>query len=168
MVEHEAIAQQLETTLRQRGQTIATAESCTGGALAATLAALPGASDVLLGGVVAYNAAIKVALLGVPTAVITAEGVVSERCALAMAAGARRVCGADLAIATTGIAGPTGAEPGKPLGTVYIAVAWATGSICRRHQYAGPRATVIAAAVGDALALAQEVVAQSASVGSVG
>ena len=126
------LARALGTTLRARGLTIATAESCTGGALAAAITAIPGASDYYPGGIVSYSAAVKAALLGVSQAIIDGEGVVSEACALAMARGARQVCGSDLALATTGIAGPGGAEPGKPVGLVYIALAWDTGATCRR------------------------------------
>lgn len=151
-----AAAASLGTALRERGLTIATAESCTGGALAAALTAIPGSSDYFPGGVVAYSAAVKAAVLGVPGAIIDGEGVVSEACALAMARGARGVLRADLALATTGIAGPGGAEPGKPVGLVYIALAWAGGGTCRRRVFPGDRAAVIAAATAAALALARE------------
>ena len=140
--------------LRERRLSIATAESCTGGALAAALTAIPGASDYFPGGVVAYSPAIKSAILGVPAAVIAADGVVSERCALAMAQGARRVCRTSLGLATTGIAGPSGGEPDKPVGLVFIALAWGDGAVCRRFLYSGDRATVIATATHDALTLA--------------
>ncbi len=150
------LSRALGVALRARGLTIATAESCTGGAVAAALAATPGASDYLHGGVVAYSAAVKVALLGVPQALIDGEGVVSAACALAMARGALATCGSDLAVATTGIAGPTGAEPGKPVGTVFIAVATAADATCRRMDYTGTRAAIIAAAVRDALGLVGE------------
>ena len=112
MSETEELSRELGAMLRARGLTIATAESCTGGAVAAALAAIPGASEYLRGGVVAYSAAVKVALLGVPAAIIDGDGVVSAACAQVMARGARVACGADIAIATTGIAGPGGAEPG--------------------------------------------------------
>ena len=140
--------------LRERRLSIATAESCTGGALAAALTAIPGASDYFPGGVVAYSPASKSAILGVPAAVIAADGVVSERCALAMAQGARRVCRTSLGLATTGIAGPSGGEPDKPVGLVFIALAWGDGAVCRRFLYSGDRATVIATATHDALTLA--------------
>lgn len=149
-----APSRNLGALLRERGLTIATAESCTGGALAAALTAVPGASDYFPGGVVTYSATLKAALLSVPAATIAAEGVVSEACALAMARGAREACGADLALATTGIAGPSGAEPNKPVGLVYIALAWEADAICRRFLYSGDRGTVIATATHDALTLA--------------
>lgn len=139
--------------LRERGLTIATAESCTGGAVAAALATIPGASDYLRGGVIAYHAEVKERLLGVPAALIADEGVVSDACALAMARGARAACGADIGVATTGIAGPGGAEPGKPVGLVHLAVAWPDGEHARHKVYPGDRAAVIGAAVFDALEL---------------
>ena len=141
--------------LRAHGLTIATAESCTGGAIAAAITAIPGASDYFPGGIVSYSIPVKMALLGVPQAVIEHDGVVSAACAAAMAAGARRVLGADLALATTGIAGPSGAEPGKPVGTVHLALASpGREPVCRHKVYSGDRDAVIAAATHDALALA--------------
>lgn len=158
--EAEALSRELGAALRARGLTIATAESCTGGAVAATLAAIPGASDYLRGGVVAYSVAVKSALLGVPATIVEGDGVVSAACAEAMACGARRACGAEIAIATTGIAGPGGAESGKPVGTVFLAVAQATGTTSRKMFYTGDRAAIIAAATRDALGMAKEVVSR--------
>ena len=139
--------------LRARGLTIATAESCTGGAVAAALATIPGASDYLRGGIIAYHPEVKARLLGVPAAVIARDGVVSEACALAMARGARAACGADIGIATTGIAGPGGAEPGKPVGLVWIALVWPDGEFASHAVYPGDRAAVVGAAVIAALEL---------------
>ncbi|MFN8516859.1 MAG: CinA family protein [Chloroflexia bacterium] len=143
----------LGVLLRGEGLTIATAESCTGGSVAAALTAIAGSSAYFLGGAVTYSPASKAAVLGVPQAIIDGEGVVSAPCALAMAQGARRVFGADIAVATTGIAGPGGAEPGKPVGLVYIAVAWEDGAHIRHAVYPGDRAAVIGAAAREALAL---------------
>ncbi|HEY8597004.1 MAG TPA: CinA family protein [Thermomicrobiales bacterium] len=156
----EGLSRQLGAALRARGLTIATAESCTGGAVAAALAAIPGASEYLRGGVVAYSAAVKTALLGVPAAIIDADGVVSAACAQAMARGGCAACGADIAVATTGIAGPGGAEPGKPVGTVFLAVACPAGTTSREMFYTGDRAAIIAAATRDALGMAREVVSR--------
>ena len=103
---------------RNTGATLGTAESCTGGLVAATLTAIPGSSEVVRGGVVSYWAEVKRDVLGVPEDVIETFGVVSEQCARAMAEGAARVLGCDYTVSTTGIAGPGGAEPGKPVGTV--------------------------------------------------
>ncbi len=148
-----ALARAVGERLRERGLTIATAESCTGGAVAAALATIPGASDYLRGGVIAYHAEVKERLLGVPAALIASEGVVSAACALAMARGVRATCGADIGVATTGIAGPGGAEPGKPVGLVHLAVAWPDGEHAHHEVYPGDRAAVIGAAVFDALGL---------------
>jgi nicotinamide-nucleotide amidase len=106
---------------RARGLTIAVAESCTGGLLGARLTAISGSSDVVLGGVIAYANAVKEAMLDVPTAAIAAEGAVSEPVARAMASGVRARTGARIGVGITGVAGPTGGTPEKPVGTVWIA-----------------------------------------------
>jgi PncC family amidohydrolase len=149
-----ALSQSLGARLRERGLTVATAESCTGGALAAALTAVAGSSDYFLGGVVPYSLDAKRALLDVPDAILQTVGAVSEECALAMARGARGKLGADLALATTGIAGPGGAEPGKPVGLVYIALADERETQCHRFVFMGDRAAIIEAATRNALTLA--------------
>lgn len=111
------------STLTVRGERLVTAESCTGGAVAALFTAMAGASDYFWGGAVSYDNDAKVRLLGVDASVIEREGAVSQAVAQQMALGALRVSGADWAIATTGIAGPTGGSVEKPVGTVWIAVA---------------------------------------------
>jgi len=108
--------------LRTAGETLATAESLTGGQLAATITGVPGVSAVYLGGAVTYATELKVALLGVPESVVATYGVVSAECATAMAAGVRRLTGATWTLSTTGVAGPT-AQEGKPVGTVYVGIA---------------------------------------------
>jgi len=114
--------------LRQRGQTLAVAESCTGGGIGAALAAVPGASDGFLGGVIAYANAVKQAVLGVPAELLERHGAVSDAVALAMAQGARQLTGATWAIAVTGIAGPGGGTAEKPVGLVHIAIAGPDGT----------------------------------------
>jgi nicotinamide-nucleotide amidase len=114
--------------LRRRGETLAVAESCTGGGIGAALAAVPGASDVFLGGVIAYANAVKQGLLGVSALDLERQGAVSDPVALAMATGARRLTGATWAVAVTGIAGPGGGSEQKPVGLVHIAVADASGA----------------------------------------
>lgn len=116
--ENEALAAEVLERARNTGATLGTAESCTGGLVAATLTAIPGSSEVVRGGVVSYWAEVKRDVLGVPEDVIETFGVVSEQCARAMAEGAARVLGCDYTVSTTGIAGPGGAEPGKLVGTV--------------------------------------------------
>ncbi|MEM0962035.1 MAG: competence/damage-inducible protein A [Bacteroidota bacterium] len=107
--------------LAERGSTVAIAESCTGGRVSSRLTAIPGASRVVLGGVVAYSNSAKADILGVDPDVIEAEGAVSESVARQLAAGVRQRLGADIGVATTGVAGPTGGSPEKPVGTVWIA-----------------------------------------------
>ncbi len=158
-----ALARTVGEQLRARGLTIATAESCTGGAVAAALAAIPGASDYLHGGIVAYHAEVKARLLGVSATLLARDGVVSAACALAMAHGARAACGADIGVATTGIAGPGGAEPSKPVGLVHLAISWPGGERTSQKIYHGDRMTVISAAVFDALEL---VISSQAAIGS--
>jgi nicotinamide-nucleotide amidase len=149
-----ARAAALLALLQRRGLTLATAESCTGGLITAALTSVPGSSATLLAGFVTYSNQAKSAMLGVDPGVIAAEGAVSEAVARAMAEGARTRSGADLAVSVTGIAGPGGATPGKPVGLVHLAVAARGGAtVAERHVFAGDRAAVRAASVAAALAL---------------
>ncbi len=127
---------------RKAGKSVATAESLTGGLIAATLTDVPGSSDVVRGGVVSYASEVKQALLGVSRDVLEQHGAVSEQTACAMAEGARLDLEADVAVAVTGIAGPGGAEPGKPVGTVWIGVSDAQGTFARCHRFEGDRSSV--------------------------
>ena len=127
---------------RARAYTIGVAESCTGGLLGGRLTAIAGSSDVVQGGVIAYSYEMKTALLGVPTALLTEHGAVSEPVARAMAAGARTVTGVDAALAITGIAGPGGGTDDKPVGTVWIALDVRGEVEARRVQLIGDRAEV--------------------------
>jgi nicotinamide-nucleotide amidase len=127
---------------RGAGVTLATAESCTGGLVGARLTDIPGASDVYLGGVVAYSDAAKQAELDVPDSVLRAHGAVSAEAAAAMAAGARRRFGADIAVSVTGIAGPSGGTPEKPVGLVFISVESPDRSSTERFQLAGDREAI--------------------------
>ncbi|GIG54251.1 CinA family protein [Demequina activiva] len=137
---------------RAAGLSIATAESLTGGAVSAALTAIPGASDVMRGGVVAYLPAVKTAVLGVAEATLASAGVVSEATALEMARGARGALGADVAVATTGAAGPESHDGASP-GTVCLAVADAAGGESHTVRLTGERGAVTAAAVDAALDL---------------
>jgi nicotinamide-nucleotide amidase len=114
--------------LRERGRTLAVAESCTGGLVAELVTGIPGASDYFRGGVVAYANAAKTALLGVPPELLDRHGAVSDPVVRAMAEGARQRFGSDLAVATTGISGPGGGTPEKPVGLVHVALARAEGT----------------------------------------
>jgi nicotinamide-nucleotide amidase len=126
-VDDDSLASVVLELLRRRGQTLAVAESCTGGGLGAALAGVPGASDVWLGGVIAYANSVKQGLLGVPAELLQAHGAVSDPVAQAMAEGARRATGADWALAITGVAGPGGGSDAKPVGLVHLAVAGPDG-----------------------------------------
>jgi len=126
-VDEQSLAEVVLQQLRLRGQTVAVAESCTGGGLGAALAAVPGASDVFLGGVIAYANGVKQGLLGVPAELLQAHGAVSDPVAQAMAEGARRATGADWGLAITGVAGPGGGSDEKPVGLVHLAIAGPDG-----------------------------------------
>jgi len=128
--------------LAEQKVTVATAESITAGQLAQSLARVPGASRHLKGGVVAYTNEIKAAVLGVPAALLEDPGAVSAPVAEAMATGARRMFGADLAVSTTGYAGPAVGEETLPIGTAFIGLAWAGGVASRRVEWFGSRTEV--------------------------
>jgi nicotinamide-nucleotide amidase len=129
--------------LTEKGLTLATAESCTGGTIASRFTAMAGASSYFLGGVVAYANEAKRDILGVNFDDIIRHGAVSEQVARQMAEGARRVTGADYAIATTGIAGPTGGSAEKPVGTVWMAVATPTHTIATLRNCGTDRGQII-------------------------
>ena len=138
-VDGDSLASVVLEQLRQRGETLAVAESCTGGGLGAALASVPGASDVFQGGVIAYANAVKQGLLGVPAALLETHGAVSDPVAMAMAEGARRATGATWAIAVTGIAGPGGGTVEKPVGLVHIAVAGPGGCLSEGVRFGSSR-----------------------------
>jgi len=126
--------------LRRKGWAVALAESCTAGIAASRLADLAGVSDVFEGGVVAYANSLKTALLGVEPATLEAHGAVSEQTALEMARGARRLLSREgIALSVTGVAGPGGGTPDKPVGTVWIAVSWPGGERAELLQLVGAR-----------------------------
>jgi nicotinamide-nucleotide amidase len=136
---------------RDRGLTLATAESCTGGLIGARLTDVAGASDVFVGGVIAYSNEVKERKLGVSAELLRDHGAVSAEVGAAMAAGARRELGADVAVADTGIAGPGGGSPQKPVGLVFLAVDGPDGGHVARVQLSGDRETVRARATALAL-----------------
>lgn len=126
--------------LRARGWKLATAESCTGGLIGHRITDIPGSSDYYLGGVVAYAYEAKVALLGVSWDTLQKHGAVSRETVLEMARGARALLGADIAISVSGIAGPGGATPDKPVGTTWLGLSSAGGEWARVYCFRGDRA----------------------------
>jgi PncC family amidohydrolase len=133
--------------------TLATAESCTGGTVASRIASLSGSSAYFLGGVVSYSNTVKHNVLGVPQSVLDQRGAVSPECAQAMAAGARALIGSDIAVSTTGIAGPEGGTARKPVGLVYIGIATPTWLDAFEFRFSGDRAHVIDQAAFQALTI---------------
>ena len=140
----------LHAELLRRRQTIACAESLTGGAVADALSAAPGASATFVGGVVSYATRVKTDLLEVPADVVAEHGVVSAPCAAAMAQGVRRLLGTDWAVSTTGVAGPDSQE-GQPVGRVYVGVDGPAGTTTHELALSGDRAGIRAGAVREAV-----------------
>jgi len=150
-----SLAEAVARLLEKRNKTIAIAESCTGGEIAARLTDVPGISRCFLQGVVAYSNEAKVRRFGVPEDVIVRHGAVSAETALAMAEGMRRTSGADIALSTTGIAGPSGGTQDKPVGLVYTALSATDARVVREHRLGGDRAAVRNRAARHALNLAR-------------
>jgi nicotinamide-nucleotide amidase len=144
------LAEQVVTTATERGRTVATAESLTAGMVAAMLADTPGASAMLQGGVVSYQNSVKAGVLGVPAGLLETAGPVDGDVAAAMAEGARRICGADVGVSTTGVAGPD-AHGGKAVGTVFVGVAANGMSTAFPYSFTGSRAEIRAQACAAAL-----------------
>lgn len=150
-----ATAAEVLATLASRGESLAVAESLTGGLLAAALVEVPGASRVFRGGLVVYATDLKASLAGVPADLLAEVGPVHPDVAEALAVGARTRCGADWGLGTTGVAGPD-PQGGIGVGTVYVAISSSVGPVpepVRRLDLAGPRAAIRAGAVAAALAL---------------
>jgi nicotinamide-nucleotide amidase len=144
----------LLAALQAKGLTLVTAESCTGGLIAAALTAIPGSSATVLAGYVTYSNAAKTRLVGVTPALLEAHGAVSDPVAQQMAAGALADSGADIAVACTGIAGPTGGSADKPVGLVFIGCARRGRAPCvERHVFPGDRTAIRAATVDAAFAM---------------
>lgn len=149
------LATRLVHELAARGLTVATGESLTGGLVCAELVSVPGASEVVSGGVVAYTHQVKVSLLGVDAALLEREGAVNAATAEQLARGARDEVGAHIGLGTTGVAGPDPSD-GQPVGTVYVAVAGEDVTVARRLELSGDRAQIRADAVDGVLALLAE------------
>ena len=152
-------AERLIALAKDKKLTLGTAESCTGGLIGATLTSVSGASAVFFGGIISYDNSVKEAVLGVKKETLLTVGAVSHDTAVQMAEGARRVLGTDLAVSVTGIAGPTGGTPTKPVGTVFIAVAGKGGkTLCTENHFLGDRDAVRAQTVEKAITLLTEAV----------
>jgi nicotinamide-nucleotide amidase len=147
--------------LRERGLTLSTAESCTGGLVSARLTDVPGSSAVFVGGVVAYSNDVKAAELGVPEDVLREHGAVSAETAAAMAQGARERLGADIAVSVTGVAGPDGGTEEKPVGLVFLHASGPMGEKPLRFDFPGDRATIRGRATVAALHLVRRLVTES-------
>jgi PncC family amidohydrolase len=141
MSEHPQFQLLIGDPLRARKWTLATAESCTGGLIGSLITDVPGSSDYFVGGILAYSNTIKQSLLGVRAETLARHGAVSAQTAAEMAEGARRVLAADVALSATGIAGPGGGTPDKPVGLVWIGLATPAGTSTHRFVWAGDRAT---------------------------
>ncbi|HET7450498.1 MAG TPA: CinA family nicotinamide mononucleotide deamidase-related protein [Gaiellaceae bacterium] len=146
--------------LRERGLTLGAAESCTGGLLAGRLTEVPGSSDVFRGAIVAYADGVKADQLGVPERVLAEHGAVSAEVAEAMAHGARERLGVDVAVAVTGIAGPGGGTPEKPVGLVFLHAAGPEAELARRLDFPGDRETIRLRSVVAALHLVRRLVTE--------
>jgi nicotinamide-nucleotide amidase len=147
--------------LRDRNLTLGTAESCTGGLVAARVTEVPGASDVFRGSIVAYGNEVKQGPLGVPESVLADHGAVSAEAAAAMAAGARASLGVDVAVAVTGIAGPGGGTPEKPVGLVFLHASGPARELARRLDFPGDRETIRLRATVAALHLVRRLVTET-------
>ncbi len=153
----ERLAEKLGETLRARSLTLCVAESCTGGMLGAAITAVAGSSDYFRGGVIAYANQVKSSLLGVSPATIETHGAVSAQCAREMAAGVKRLMGSDVSIAVSGVAGPGGGTPEKPVGLVYIGLCAGDDTMAHEEHFDGSRGDVRRRAVDRALQLLVDV-----------
>ena len=136
-----------------RGKKLVTAESLTGGGIGAALTSVSGASAVYKGGIISYTNEVKHKLLGVPMVMLDQYGAVSEPVAKAMAEGARKALGADIAVSVTGLAGPTGDEFGNPVGTVFIGYSDSSTTVVKHCLFSGDRETVRNRTIAEALQL---------------
>jgi nicotinamide-nucleotide amidase len=147
--------------LRERGLTLATAESCTGGLVSVRLTDVPGSSDVFVGGIVAYSNDVKAAELGVSEDVLREHGAVSAETAAAMAQGSRERLGADVTVSVTGVAGPGGGTEEKPVGLVFLHASGPMGEKQLRFDFPGDRATIRGRAAVAALHLVRRLVTEA-------
>jgi len=157
------LAKQVIGAAHKQRLTIATAESCTGGGIGTALTSVPGSSNVYEGGIISYSNDVKINLLAVPKKTIKQHGAVSQQTAKAMAEGARKVLFTDLAISVTGIAGPTGGTPDKPVGTVWIGLAQkGQNTVTEHHLFADEgRESIRVNSILQAIKLLKQVVSNS-------
>ena len=141
MMNERLLEEQVAEILKERGLTVSVAEACTSGLIAARLTSVPGSSLFFIGGVLSYSNSVKEDVLGIPKEVMIREGSVSEVTALEMAKGARRVIGSDLAVAATGVMGPTGGTRAKPVGLFFVAVVGDELEVCVERRFSGDRAS---------------------------
>jgi len=160
------LSEHIGDLLRQRGWSCGTAESCTGGGIALTLTTVPGSSDYVQGGIVAYSNEIKMRHLAVSRETLQRVGAVSVECGREMALGVRSALGVDVGISSTGIAGPGGSTARKPVGLVYIGVATERHVEVRELRFAGDRQTIMRAAATAALELTVEMLTNGAADGA--
>ncbi|WP_350455243.1 CDP-diacylglycerol--glycerol-3-phosphate 3-phosphatidyltransferase [Slackia heliotrinireducens] len=154
--EEETVAEQVLGAAKAKGVMVGTAESCTGGLIAGTLTSIPGSSDSVAGGIISYSNDVKMACLGVLAETLDTHGAVSEQTACQMAEGARKQLAVDVAVSVTGIAGPGGEVPGKPVGTVWIGVSSKRGTRAELHHFDGDRDAVRSQTVDAALRMMLE------------
>lgn len=150
------LAERVQRTMVERGLTLATAESCTGGLLGHLITEVSGSSDYYLGGIISYSNALKEHQLGVDRHTLETHGAVSAQSCVAMARGARERYGASLAVSVTGIAGPSGGSPAKPIGLTYVGIADDAGHDVRRFLWDGDRHANKASSAAAALELLAE------------
>ena len=153
-----ASAEQLLSLCRDKGVTLATAESCTGGMIGATITSVPGSSDIFLGGIISYANSAKKSLLNVKENTLASQGAVSSETAEEMAKGAIQALGATVAVSVTGIAGPGGQTHEKPVGLVHFGIATKDGTATHCQNFSGSRESIRLKAVAAAIALLEETV----------
>ncbi len=146
-------AEQLVSLLSARGLTVATAESCTGGGVGSAITAVPGSSAVFAGGIISYANEVKRDVLNVDENILRSVGAVSSECAAAMADGVRKLLNVDIAVSLTGIAGPDGGTPEKPVGLVWFGIATKDGVRTEKAIFRGDRAGIRANAITHALGM---------------
>jgi nicotinamide-nucleotide amidase len=158
---NEDLERQVGDTLRERGFTLSVAESCSGGLISHRITNIPGSSDYFDRGVITYSNKAKMDLLEVPKLVLESFGAVSEETAKAMANGVKKLAGSDLGLAVTGIAGPSGGTPAKPVGLVYIGCASESSTIAKEFRFSGSRGDIKEQTSEEALKLVLDMIRQN-------